>query len=52
VWKTDVLTMPQVWAQIAGWELAGLVFVEAFALTWLWWAHRRRRSFGPIGPRP
>ncbi len=50
VWKTDVLTMPQVWAQIAAWELAALFVVEALALGLLWWAHRRSRLGGPIGP--
>lgn len=51
VWKTDVLTMPQIWAQIAAWEFAGLLVVEALALGLLWWAHRRTRLGGPIGPR-
>ncbi|HEY3337813.1 MAG TPA: hypothetical protein VGK18_04880 [Propionicimonas sp.] len=51
VWKTGILTMPQIWAQIAAWELAALFVVEAFALGRLWWARRRRGLGGPIGPR-
>lgn len=46
VWKTDVLTMPQVWAQIAAWELAALLVVEALALPWLWRARRRQPLTG------
>lgn len=51
VWKTGVLTMPQIWAQIAAWELAALLVVEAFVLGPYWRARWRSRLGGPIGPR-